>query len=254
VTWSSSTDDSLFRVLVVMIGGGTGCGDRMMPRRVEIHTTETVARSANRDGGIALDDWWSKNKRLPCGERFSNFCPHRKSNMKLTPLTKKFILHWGEMGTRWGINRTMAQVHALIYIAPRPLHAEEITEILSVARSNVSTCLRELQNWGLVKVVHVLGDRRDHFETYKDVWQMFQVVMKERMKREIEPTMALLREAVNETDSAGKDDDVARERLTAMLEFFDSATSCFADIEKLSPSTLRKLMKMGGKVSKLIGS
>src|SRR5438876_11544634 len=97
--------------------------------------------------------------------------------MKLTPLTEKFILHWGEMGTRWGINRTVAQVHALLYVSPRPLNAEEIAGTLSVARSNVSTSLKELQNWGLARVVHVLGDRRDHFETYKDVWQTFQIVM-----------------------------------------------------------------------------
>src|SRR5882724_10327933 len=140
--------------------------------------------------------------------------------MTLTPLTRKFILHWGEMGTRWGINRTVAQVHALLYVSPQALNAEEIAGTLSVARSNVSNSLKELQNWGLVKVVHVLGDRRDHFETFKDVWQMFQVVMIERKKREIEPTIALLHEAINETDSEGKDDDVTRERLAAMLAFF----------------------------------
>src|SRR5213593_3475503 len=117
----------------------------------------------------------------------------------LTPVAQKFILHWGEMGTRWGINRTVAQVHALLYVSPKALNAEEIATTLSVARSNVSTSLKELQNWGLVKVVHVLGDRRDHFVTFEDVWQTFQVVMSERKKREVEPTIALLREAVEET-------------------------------------------------------
>jgi len=168
--------------------------------------------------------------------------------MTLTPLTKKFILHWGEMGTRWGINRTVAQVHALLYVSPRALNAEEIAGTLSVARSNVSTSLKELQNWGLVKVVHVLGDRRDHFATFEDVWQMFQVVMSERKKREVEPTIALLREAVHETDTEGKDDDVARERLAAMLAFFEEASGCFDQVKKLPPGMLKQVAKMAHKL------
>ncbi len=118
---------------------------------------------------------------------------------KLSPVAEKFILHWGEMGTRWGVNRTVAQVHALLFISPRPMHAEEITETLSVARSNVSTSLRELQGWGIVRVVHVMGDRRDHFESMKDVWEMFRVILNERKRREIDPTLSILRECVVET-------------------------------------------------------
>src|SRR5919205_3660492 len=109
--------------------------------------------------------------------------------MKLTSIQEKFILHWGEMGTRWGINRTVAQIHALLYLSPRPMHAEEIATTLGVARSNISTSLRELQNWGIVRVVHVLGDRRDHFESLKDVFAMFRIIARERKKREIEPTL-----------------------------------------------------------------
>src|SRR5919205_1776803 len=116
--------------------------------------------------------------------------------MKLTSIQEKFILHWGEMGTRWGVNRTVAQVHALLFLSPKPLTAEEIAATLSVARSNVSTSLRELQGWGIVRVVHVLGDRRDHFESMKDVWEMFRQVLDERKKREADPTLAMLREAV----------------------------------------------------------
>src|SRR5688572_26727821 len=104
--------------------------------------------------------------------------------VKLTPVMEKFILHWGEMGTRWGINRTVAQVHALLYLSPKALHAEEIAETLSVARSNVSTSLKELQSWGIIRVVHVMGDRRDHFESLKDVWELFQVIIAERKRRE----------------------------------------------------------------------
>src|SRR6266478_6338207 len=99
--------------------------------------------------------------------------------MPLTPVEQRFVLHWGEMGTRWGINRTVAQVHALLFVSPNPLHAEEIANTLSVARSNVSTSLRELQGWGIVRVVHVLGDRRDHFESLKDVWDIFRIVAEE---------------------------------------------------------------------------
>jgi len=168
--------------------------------------------------------------------------------MKLTALTKKFILHWGEMGTRWGINRTVAQIHALLFVSPHPMNAEEIAATLSVARSNVSTSLKELQNWGLVKVVHVLGDRRDHFETFKDVWQTFQVVMSERKKREVEPTIALLREAVHETDVEGKDDDVARERLSAMLDFFEEASACFDQAKKISPGMMKQVAKLAKKL------
>src|SRR5688572_31282026 len=104
--------------------------------------------------------------------------------MKLTAVQEKFILHWGEMGARWGINRTVAQIHALLFLSPKPLNAEEIAEALTVARSNVSTSLRELQGWGIIRVVHVMGDRRDHFERVKDVWELFRLVLDERKRRE----------------------------------------------------------------------
>jgi DNA-binding transcriptional regulator GbsR (MarR family) len=111
---------------------------------------------------------------------------------KLSHVAQKFILHWGEMGTRWGINRTVAQIHALLFISKKPLSAEEIAATLEVARSNVSNSLRELQNWGIVRVVHILGDRRDHFESMKDVFEMFRVITRERKKREIDPTRQTL--------------------------------------------------------------
>lgn len=172
--------------------------------------------------------------------------------MKLTSLTHKFVVHWGEMGTRWGINRTVAQVHALLYVAPKSLTAEEISTTLSVARSNVSTSLKELQNWGLVKIVHVLGDRRDHFESMKDVWEMFQVVMNERKKREIDPTLQVLRDAVAEADSAGTADDYERGQLKRMLEFFEDTTGWYEEVRRLPPPVLRRLLKMGGKLGNLL--
>src|ERR1044072_5197768 len=106
--------------------------------------------------------------------------------MELTPLMQKFILHWGEMGARWGINRTVGQIHALLSLSPKPLNAEEIADTLTVARSNVSTSLKELQGWGIVKLVHVMGDKRDDFESMKEVWELFRVVMAERKKREFD--------------------------------------------------------------------
>src|ERR1700733_7747696 len=124
----------------------------------------------------------------------------------LTPIQQKFILHWGEMGTRWGINRTVAQIHALLFISPKPLHAEDIAETLSVARSNVSTSLKELQGWGIIKLVHVLGDKRDHFESMKDVWEMFRVVLDERKRREIDPTLVMLRECIAEVSTQKEKD------------------------------------------------
>src|SRR3954465_286617 len=130
----------------------------------------------------------------------------------LNSVQQKFVLHWGEMGTRWGINRTVAQIHALLFLSPKPLHAEEIAETLSVARSNVSNSLRELQGWGIVRVVHEMGDRRDHFETIKDVWEMFRLILDERKKRECDPTLTLLRDAVAEAKKPGNDAHT-RERL-----------------------------------------
>ena len=173
--------------------------------------------------------------------------------MKISPTTRKFILHWGEMGTRWGINRTVAQVHALLYIPPSPLNAEEITETLSVARSNVSTCLRELQSWRIVKVVHVMGDRRDHFESMKDVWEMFRVILEERKRREIDPTLAVLRECVKSAQKGGKEEEYQRKRLEELLGFFETMTTWYHEICQLSTSLIIKFVRLGGKVTKMLG-
>jgi len=172
---------------------------------------------------------------------------------KLSPTEQRFILHWGEMGTRWGINRTVAQTHALLYISSTPLHAEDIAQTLSVARSNVSTSLRELQSWGIVRVVHVLGDRRDHFESLKDVWEMFQIICEQRKRREIDPTLAMLRQAVADLEKAGPTEAHARERLEAMLEFFETMTSLYDEVRRLPSGALRGFVKMRGKVRKLVG-
>ncbi len=174
--------------------------------------------------------------------------------MPLTPTEQKFILHWGEMGTRWGINRTVAQVHALLFVSPRPLHAEEISKTLAVARSNVSTSLRELEGWRIVRVVHVLGDRRDHFETLKDVWEIFRIVAEERKRREIDPTLRVLRECVAELGKAGKESAYTRERLTGMLEFLTTTTSLFEEVVRMPTDTLKRTAKLGGKLQWLLGA
>src|SRR3954463_1846552 len=139
----------------------------------------------------------------------------------LTPVAEKFVLHWGEMGQRWGINRTVAQIHALLFLSPKPLNAEDIAATLGVARSNVSTSLRELQGWGIVRITHLIDDRRDHFESMKDVWEMFRIIVDERRKREADPTLAMLRDAVGEAKKPGAADGYTRERLADMLQFFE---------------------------------
>src|SRR5467141_3382722 len=133
--------------------------------------------------------------------------------MPLTPVEQRFVLHWGEMGTRWGINRTVAQVHALLFISPKPLPAEEIANTLAVARSNVSTSLRELQGWGIVRVAHVLGDRRDYFESMRDVWEMFRIILEERKRREVDPTLNVLRDCVATVEKARPVEAEAKQRL-----------------------------------------
>ncbi|MCZ7649356.1 MAG: MarR family transcriptional regulator [Planctomycetota bacterium] len=172
--------------------------------------------------------------------------------MRLSGVQEKFILHWGEMGAKWGINRTVAQIHALLYLAPHPLHAEEIATTLSVARSNVSTSLRELQGWGIVKVVHVLGDRRDHFESMSDVWEMFRVVLDERKRREIDPTLQMLRECLAQAEK-GKEDAHTRERLGTMLNFLETMDQWYEQLRRLPTQALVKFVRMGGKVLKTLG-
>ena len=152
---------------------------------------------------------------------------------------------------RWGINRTMAQIHALLYLSPKPLHAEEICDALGVARSNVSNSLRELQNWGIVKIVHVMGDRRDHFESMKDVWEMFRQVLDERKKREIDPTLEVLRQCVEAAD--GEKDRETEDRLAAMRDFFQTMSHWYDDIDQLPTPAVIKFVKLGGKVRKLFG-
>jgi DNA-binding transcriptional regulator GbsR (MarR family) len=171
----------------------------------------------------------------------------------LRPVQQKFILHWGEMGTRWGINRTVAQIHALLFISPKALNAEDIAQVLGVARSNVSNSLKELQGWGIVKRVHVMGDSRDHFESMKDVWEMFRVVLDERKKREIDPTDRLLHELIAEAEKAKDTDKYTEQRLRDLAEFFDTTTAWYGQIRQWPTGALTKFVKAGDKIRKLLG-
>jgi DNA-binding transcriptional regulator GbsR (MarR family) len=172
---------------------------------------------------------------------------------KLSPVQQKFILHWGEMGTRWGINRTVAQMHALLFISPKPLNAEEIAATLAVARSNVSNSLKELQGWGIVKRVHVLGDQRDHFESMKEVWEMFRVVLDERKKREIDPTVALLRDCAAEAHKDKDTDEYTEQKLRELADFFEVTTAWYGQIRQWPTGALTKFVKAGDKIRKLLG-
>jgi len=172
--------------------------------------------------------------------------------MKLTSIMQKYILHWGEMGARWGVNRTVAQIHALLYLSPEPLHAEEIADTLSVARSNVSTSIKELQSWGLVHIVHVMGDRRDHFESLKDPWEMFTLIMEERKRREIDPTLTMLRGCVLEGESDRTTPDDVKQRIHDVLDFMENISTWYEQMRQVPRPTLIKLFKLGSKVTNFI--
>jgi len=167
--------------------------------------------------------------------------------MVLTKAARAFILHWGEMGTRWGVNRTVAQVHALLYLSGEPLTAEDIAETLSVARSNVSTSLRELQNWQLVQAAHQMGDRRDFFSTSHDVWQVFLTVVQQRVEREIEPTIAALARLAAE--ARGEKQPEITARIAGMHALLQELHGWYQQMTKLPSPTLRSLVKLGAGVT-----
>jgi len=174
--------------------------------------------------------------------------------MELTPLTEKYILHWGEMGTRWGVNRTVSQIHALLYLAPEPLNAEEIAAVLSVARSNVSTSIKELQGWNLIRVQHVMGDRRDHFTVQGDTWDMLMTIVEERKRREIDPTLSMLRACVLEMDEDKETPESVKGKIQSMLTFVSTLDNWYVQVAELPKSSLLSLMKMGSKVAKFLPS
>ncbi len=155
------------------------------------------------------------------------------------------------MGTRWGVNRTIAQIHALLYVAPRPLTPDEIQATLGIARSNVSTSLRELQGWGIVKVSRELGDRRDRFEALGDAWETFRIIAEERKRREVDPTLAVLRESVGDLRKPPVEREAAR-RLGELLDLMETLEAAYQEVRTISIGHLRTLLKLRGGVRRLL--
>ena len=171
----------------------------------------------------------------------------------LDPVIERLVLHWGEMGARWGVSRMVAQIHALLYFSPKPLSADEIVLSLGVARSHVSTSLRELQTWGVVKTVHVMGDRREHFQSIKDVWQLFEILLDERKRREMDPTLKALREVQAELADGAKTDTYTRERVKDMLSFFEEMDAWYGEVRRMPLSSRVKLVKWGTRLRQWLG-
>ena len=170
---------------------------------------------------------------------------------QLPPLSRQFVSHFGEMGSRWGINRTVGQIYALIFISQRALNADDIAEALEFSRSNVSVGLKELQSWRLVRLKHLPGDRREYFDAPSDVWEIFRVLAEERRRREVEPTLSMLRMALLETPGSDAEQH-AQERMRQMHDLIDRLMTWFDDVQKLAPETAMQLMGMGTTVTKVL--
>lgn len=171
--------------------------------------------------------------------------------MKLTPTIQAFVLHFGEMGSRWGINRTVGQIYALLYVSPKPICADEIVEALGISRSNVSMSLRELQGWNLVILKHIPNDRRDFFTAPEDVWQIFRTLAEERKKREVDPTLSVLRDLLM-AEPGTEDERFARTRLAEMHGLIEQVTNWYDDIKRLDTEQLATLLSLGSKVTRLL--
>jgi DNA-binding transcriptional regulator GbsR (MarR family) len=171
---------------------------------------------------------------------------------RLPPTVQEFVLRWGDLGSQWGVNRSVAQIQALLYLSERPLTAEEIAEDLVLARSNVSNSLRELIAWKLVRRVPVLGDRRDHYEAEADLWQFATLIAKGRKEREIDPAMAVLQKALASADADREIGKIARSRLKEMQSFLATLDNWFEQMMAVPPSTLMRLIRLGSRVVPLL--
>ena len=169
--------------------------------------------------------------------------------MELTPVMQRYVLHWGEMGQRWGVNRSVAQIHALLYLAGQPLHAEEIAQTLAIARSNVSTSLKELQGWDLIRMVHLAGDRRDHFEVRHDPWDMLMTVAEGRKKREIDPTLATMRDCAAEAAADKATPEAVKAKIVAMRDFMEEMAGWYDQMRDVPRPLLRKLLGLGARIT-----
>jgi DNA-binding transcriptional regulator GbsR (MarR family) len=171
--------------------------------------------------------------------------------MPLSPLVQTFVLHFGEMGGRWGVNRTVGQIYALLFLSDKPLNAEQITEALGISRSNTSMGLKELEAWRLVRKRHLPGDRRDYFQAPEDIWQILRVLAEERRKREIDPTLSLLRDTLM-AEPANDEERHAQERMRQMHDLIELLTGWADDVRKLDNDSLAQLLALGAGVSRLL--
>lgn len=171
--------------------------------------------------------------------------------MTLSPLVQAFVLHFGEMGGRWGVNRTVGQIYALLFVSDQPLNADQITESLSISRSNTSMGLKELEAWRLVRKRHLPGDRRDYFHTPDDIWQILRILAEERRKREIDPTLSLLRDILMESPASAEERH-AQDRMRQMHDLIELLTGWSDDVQKLDNDSLRQLLALGAGVSRLL--
>lgn len=171
--------------------------------------------------------------------------------MNLPPLVQSFVLHFGEMGSRWGINRTVGQIYALLYVSPEPLCAEDIVTSLGISRSNVSMGLRELQAWNLVLLKHLPSDRRDFFTTPDDIWLILRTLAEERKKREVDPTLSVLREILME-QPASEVERHAQRRMGEMHVMIERLTNWYDDVKQLDQERLATLLTLGSRVTKLL--
>lgn len=172
--------------------------------------------------------------------------------MHLTPAMRDFILHWGEMGARWGVNRSVAQVHALLHLARAPLPADEIAETLGIARSNVSTAIKELQGWKLIKVSRELGDRRDHFTAIEDLFDLVRAVVEGRREREFVPTMEALREVEKTANADGETPEAVARRIKETLEMMEAFDAWYRDIARLPRGAQMAMLRAGGALARVL--
>jgi DNA-binding transcriptional regulator GbsR (MarR family) len=170
----------------------------------------------------------------------------------LAPAIERFILHWGDMGGQWGVNRSISQIHALLYVSERPLTADEIAETLGLARSNVSNSIKELSSWNLIRRVPVRGDRREHFEAESDVWEMFIRIAAGRKEREIDPAITALRLCLSEAEADAKIHPLARQRLSDMLDFVGTMETWYAQMLTAPKSKLAALIRLGARIVNLL--
>ncbi len=170
-------------------------------------------------------------------------------NRKQLPLAiERFVLHWGEMGGQWGVNRSVSQIHALLYLSERPLTADDIADTLGLARSNVSNSIKELLGWNLIRRVPIRGDRRDHFEAETDIWEMFLRIAAGRKEREIDPAVAVLKTCAADADRDAGVSVVARERLKAMLAFLEMMERWYAQMLSVPKPQIATAIRLGSKI------